>query len=76
MGVDGTLRRRMRGTVAAKNSFMKTGTLRDARAIAGYVKAKNGKTYVVAILHNGSNAKRKVLSIHNQLIKWTIEQNL
>ena len=76
MGVDGTLKRRMRDTVAANNSFMKTGTLRDSRAIAGYVKAKNGKTYVVAILHNGSNAKRKVLTVHNKLIEWTIEQNL
>jgi D-alanyl-D-alanine carboxypeptidase/D-alanyl-D-alanine-endopeptidase (penicillin-binding protein 4) len=76
MGVDGTLRRRMRGTIAAKNSFMKTGTLRDARGIAGYVKAKNGKTYVVVILHNGSNAKSRVLAVHNKLIEWTIEQNL
>ena len=76
MGVDGTLRRRMRGTIAANNSFMKTGTLRDARGIAGYVKAKNGKTYVVAILHNGSNAKRRVLTVHNKLIEWTAKQNL
>ncbi len=76
MGVDGTLRRRMRGTVAANNSFMKTGTLRDARGIAGYVKAENGKTYVVVILHNGVNAKSRVLAAHNKLIEWTVKQNI
>jgi len=74
MGVDGTLRRRMRGTVAARKSFMKTGTLRDARGVAGYVKAENGKTYVVAILHNGKHAKRKVLAVHNKLIEWVAKQ--
>ena len=76
MSVDGTLRKRMRGTVAAKNSFMKTGTLRDSRSIAGYVKAQNGKTYVVAILHNGSNAKSRVLAVHHKLIEWVAKQNI
>ncbi len=76
MGVDGTLRRRMRGTIAAKKSFMKTGTLRDSRCIAGYVTANNGKMYIVAILHNGSNAKSKVLAVHNKLIEWTVKQNI
>ncbi|MDQ7091808.1 MAG: D-alanyl-D-alanine carboxypeptidase/D-alanyl-D-alanine-endopeptidase [Methylococcales bacterium] len=76
MGVDGTLRRRMRGTVAAKSSYMKTGTLRDARGIAGYVKAKDGQFYVVAILHNGKHAKGKVLAIHNKLIEWTATRGM
>ncbi len=76
MGVDGTLRRRMRRTIAANKCFMKTGTLRDARGLAGYVKANNGKTYVVAILHNGANAKIRVIPIHNKLVEWTIQQNI
>ncbi|MCK5924585.1 MAG: D-alanyl-D-alanine carboxypeptidase/D-alanyl-D-alanine-endopeptidase [Methylococcales bacterium] len=74
MGVDGTLKRRMRGTVAARRSFMKTGTLRDSRAIAGYVQRNNGATYVVVILHNGRGAKARVLATHNKLIEWTAER--
>ncbi|MCK5872224.1 MAG: D-alanyl-D-alanine carboxypeptidase/D-alanyl-D-alanine-endopeptidase [Methylococcales bacterium] len=74
MGVDGTLKRRMRGTVAARQSFMKTGTLRNSRAIAGYVQANNGATYVVVILHNGRGAKARVLATHNKLIEWTAER--
>ncbi|MCK4493290.1 MAG: D-alanyl-D-alanine carboxypeptidase/D-alanyl-D-alanine-endopeptidase [Methylococcales bacterium] len=74
MGVDGTLKRRMRGTIAARQSFMKTGTLRDSRAIAGYVQANNGATYVVVILHNGRGAKARVLATHNKLIEWTAER--
>ncbi|MCK5728173.1 MAG: D-alanyl-D-alanine carboxypeptidase/D-alanyl-D-alanine-endopeptidase, partial [Methylococcales bacterium] len=74
MGVDGTLKRRMRGTVAARRSFMKTGTLRNSRAIAGYVEGNNGATYVVVILHNGSGAKARVLATHNRLIEWTAKR--
>jgi D-alanyl-D-alanine carboxypeptidase/D-alanyl-D-alanine-endopeptidase (penicillin-binding protein 4) len=76
MGVDGTLKRRMRRTIAAHKSFMKTGTLRNSRAIAGYVDANNGKTYVVVILHNGSGAKARVLGTHNALIKWVAMRNI
>ncbi|NOQ34557.1 MAG: D-alanyl-D-alanine carboxypeptidase/D-alanyl-D-alanine-endopeptidase [Methylococcaceae bacterium] len=74
MGVDGTLRKRMRNTVVANRGRFKTGTLRDARGIAGYVKAENGEVYVVAILHNDRTAKRRVLAAHNKLIEWTVRQ--
>ncbi len=74
MGVDGTLKRRMKDTIVANRGRFKTGTLRDARGIAGYVKAENGQVYVVAILHNDPTAKRKVLAAHNKLIEWAARQ--
>jgi D-alanyl-D-alanine carboxypeptidase/D-alanyl-D-alanine-endopeptidase (penicillin-binding protein 4) len=49
-GRTGTLRRRMRGSVAAGRVIAKTGTTREASALAGYVKRR----YVFAILQNGS----------------------
>jgi D-alanyl-D-alanine carboxypeptidase/D-alanyl-D-alanine-endopeptidase (penicillin-binding protein 4) len=49
-GRTGTLRRRMRGSVAAGRVVAKTGTTREASALAGYVKRR----YVFAILQNGS----------------------
>lgn len=75
MGVDGTLKRRMRGSIVANRSYMKTGTLKNARGIAGYVKAQDGQVYIVVILHN-TPATWKVVAAHNKLIEWTARQNL
>jgi D-alanyl-D-alanine carboxypeptidase/D-alanyl-D-alanine-endopeptidase (penicillin-binding protein 4) len=49
-GRTGTLRRRMRGSIAAGRVVAKTGTTREASALSGYVKRR----YVFAILQNGS----------------------
>ena len=69
-GVDGTMKRRLRRTAVRGRGFFKTGTLRDVRSIAGYVKAANGKTYVIAILHNDPKARRRALAAHDKLIEW------
>ncbi|GAA0417518.1 hypothetical protein GCM10009133_27490 [Cocleimonas flava] len=69
-GVDGTMKRRLKGTGVRGRGFFKTGTLRDVRSIAGYVKAADGKTYVMAILHNDPRAKRRALAAHDKLIEW------
>ena len=54
-GVDGTLRRgRMRAS--AGQAHLKTGTLRDATAIAGFVHAISGRRYVVVAIANHPNA--------------------
>ncbi|MEJ8811926.1 D-alanyl-D-alanine carboxypeptidase/D-alanyl-D-alanine-endopeptidase [Variovorax ureilyticus] len=53
-GVDGTLRKRaLRGGGAA---HLKTGTLRDAAGVAGYVHAASGRRYVVIAIANHANA--------------------
>ncbi len=69
-GVDGTMKGRLKRTQVQGKGFFKTGTLRDVRAIAGYVKAANGKTYVMAILHNDSRARKRALNAHDKLIEW------
>ena len=69
-GVDGTMKRRLKGTNVKGRGFFKTGTLRDVRSIAGYVKAADGKTYAMAILHNDPRAKRRALAAHDKLIEW------
>jgi len=69
-GVDGTMKRRLRGTRVRGKGFFKTGTLRDVRSIAGYVKAADGKTYVMAILHNDPRARKRSLRAHDKLIEW------
>lgn len=51
-GVDGTMRKRLRGEPARGMIHLKTGTLRDVRAGAGYVVTQSGRRYVVVILQN------------------------
>ena len=57
-GVDGTMKRRLRGTGVKGRGFFKTGTLRDVRGVAGYVRAADGKIYIVSILHNEKESRR------------------
>lgn len=55
-GVDGTLKRRLRSDETRGMAHLKTGTLRDARAIAGYVLGASGRRYAVAVLINDERA--------------------
>jgi len=69
-GVDGTIKRRFSRSPAKNRAWMKTGTLKDAKNIAGYVKAKtSGTMYSVVILYNGAQ-KWKGSTLQNKIINW------
>src|SRR5262249_7158207 len=68
-GVDGTLEHRMQGTAAEGRAFLKTGTLSDTRALAGYVTAGSGTTYAVALMVNHPEATRAMASM-DKFIEW------
>ena len=69
-GVDGTIKRRFRHSVAKGRAWMKTGTLKDAKNIAGYVRSKRSKKlYSVVVLYNGRE-KWKGSALQNQIINW------
>jgi serine-type D-Ala-D-Ala carboxypeptidase/endopeptidase (penicillin-binding protein 4) len=54
-------------------AFMKTGTLRDVAALAGYVDGASGRRYVVIgiINHPNANAARPAL---DALLRWVVQQ--
>jgi len=70
-GVDGTLRRRLQNSPAAGRARMKTGTMRNVAALAGYVPDASGKQCIVVAMINSdliSNGRgRQVL---DTLVDW------
>jgi D-alanyl-D-alanine carboxypeptidase/D-alanyl-D-alanine-endopeptidase (penicillin-binding protein 4) len=55
-GVDGTLRRRLQDSPAAGSARLKTGTLGNVVALAGYVHDADGRPWAVAMMVNHENA--------------------
>jgi D-alanyl-D-alanine carboxypeptidase/D-alanyl-D-alanine-endopeptidase (penicillin-binding protein 4) len=72
-GRDGTIRRRFRNSVVRGKAWMKTGTLKDAKNIAGYVKGGSGRLYTVVILYNG-NRKWLASTLQNRIITWLVKK--
>ena len=70
-GTDGTLRRN-RGKSAGQ-AHLKTGSLRDVAAIAGYVHAASGRRYVLVAIANHPNAGA-MRPVFDTLVDWTARE--
>lgn len=68
VGVDGTLRRSLSQSQGL--AHLKTGTLRDASALAGYVDAASGRRYVLVAMANHANAAA-ARAAWDALVDWT-----
>lgn len=71
-GVDGTMRNRLHNVGVDGNAHIKTGTLRDVRAIAGYVAAQNGESWIVVSLINDPHAEA-ARAAHDSLLEWVYQ---
>jgi D-alanyl-D-alanine carboxypeptidase/D-alanyl-D-alanine-endopeptidase (penicillin-binding protein 4) len=71
-GVDGTIKKRFRGTPVKNRAWMKTGTLKRVKNIGGYVKSKSGKLYTVVILVNTKRGNWRASALENDIIKWVV----
>jgi D-alanyl-D-alanine carboxypeptidase/D-alanyl-D-alanine-endopeptidase (penicillin-binding protein 4) len=69
---DGTMRKRLTTQLVAGRAHIKTGSLNDVRAIAGYVLAASGKRYVVVCIINHPNAVGGQAA-HDALLQWIYE---
>lgn len=70
-GLDGTLRRRFRDEPSAGHMHLKTGTLNNVRALAGYVQAPSGRKFAVSIIQNSSGWGEDAQAA---LLRWVYRQ--
>ncbi|HEX5698555.1 MAG TPA: D-alanyl-D-alanine carboxypeptidase/D-alanyl-D-alanine-endopeptidase, partial [Rhodoferax sp.] len=71
VGVDGTLKRSQASSASA---HLKTGSLKEVTALAGYVHAASGKRYVLVAMVNHPNAGA-VRPALDALIDWAVMDN-
>jgi D-alanyl-D-alanine carboxypeptidase/D-alanyl-D-alanine-endopeptidase (penicillin-binding protein 4) len=70
-GVDGTLSRG-RAASAQGNAHLKTGSLRDASGVAGFVEGAGGRRYVVVAIANHADARAAQGAI-DALVAWAAQ---
>ena len=73
-GVDGTLKKRFRYSPVKNRAFMKTGTLKRAKNIAGFVKGRSSNLYNTVVLYNGAKIWLGK-SIQDKIITWLVTKN-
>ncbi len=66
---DGTLKKRFNGSAFAGHAHLKTGSLKDVRALAGYLLDRNGRRLAVVMFVNHLNAKQST-DAQAELLNW------
>jgi len=74
-GMDGTMRRRFREAELAGRMHIKTGRLDDVFAMAGFVRSRSGREYVVVAIQNDADAHRGPgEEAQSALLRWVYYQ--
>ncbi|CAA6821971.1 MAG: D-alanyl-D-alanine carboxypeptidase (EC [uncultured Sulfurovum sp.] len=69
-GIDGTIKRRFSNSVVYGRAWMKTGTIKRVKNIAGYVEGASGEQYVVVVLVNDQYSRKYGAKLANSVIEW------
>jgi len=69
LGVDGTLKKRLRDSASSSHAHIKTGSLEGVKAIAGYVHSRSGKQWILVFFINHPNALAGQRA-QDALIEW------
>ena len=73
--LDGTMRLRLKESPAAGRARIKTGTLRDASGVAGYLEDASGRLHVVVGIINHPQAHHRIARpILDTLLDWVARQ--
>ena len=76
VGLDGTMRRRLKDSPAASRARIKTGTLSGVVAVAGYVPDADGEECIVVAIVNHEKAGNGIgRGIVDALIDWTAKSS-
>ena len=71
VGVDGTMRNRLKDSPATGRARVKTGTLRDVVSVAGYVRNADGELCILVGIINHPQASHKIARpVVDALIEW------
>lgn len=71
-GVDGTVVNRWQDSPAKGRAHLKTGSLLDVRAIAGFVRGKSGRVYAMSALINHPDAPAGT-ALLDLLVEWVVD---
>jgi len=74
-GLDGTLTRRFRNTELIGKAHLKTGSMDNVTAIAGYLQTRSGRRLALVALQNHDNIHRGPgEEVQEALLRWLYEQ--
>ena len=75
IGMEGTVKNRLLDTDMVGRGRMKTGTLNDVRAIAGFIDGRSCKRYAVVSIFDHANAQTAASKrTHDLFMQWVGEQ--
>lgn len=70
-GLDGTLSRRFKDSSLTGQAHMKTGSLDDVSAVAGFFQSRSGKRYIVVTMLNHTDVHRGPgQEVQEMLLRW------
>lgn len=70
-GLDGTAKRRFSGSEFAGHMHLKTGTLNNVHALAGYVQTPGGRKFAVSMIQNSPGWGDEV---QQAMLRWVLRQ--
>lgn len=73
-GIDGTLKKRMKGTSAERWVRAKTGSINDVVTLAGYAGQKDGTPLTFVFIYNGSHDEAKVRQFYDDVMIELVKQ--
>ena len=75
VGIDGAVRKRLKGIIPPGSARIKTGLIDNVRSMAGYVKSKSNKNYIIVSLQNYKGIQNTTGTlVQDEILKWLYKQ--